>query len=334
VRAASWWDARLTGGLMAYWLYQHLGNLAPAELAADPDFQALTSAGASGRDGAAWLRQAATDWDRGRLGLGFSHARRLGATRLAVIDVRGGRVLAPRRELVAGGHWHEVDRWLAGDADHLVVVSSLPWLLAPAAHHLEAWNERVCAGAWGRRLARLGERLRQGLALEHWAAFSGSFDRLAAALGDVGAGRRGAPPSTILVLSGDVHYSYLARPRWPAGAGVRSRVFQVVCSPLRNRLAPRIRLATRVAMIRPVAWAWRLLASLAGAPPPSLRWRVLDGPCFDNQVATLELDGRAARLRIERVSGGSDDAPGLAVLLDRDLAGDAPHPGGPGSTPA
>jgi hypothetical protein len=83
-----------------------------------------------------------------------------------------------------------------------------------------------------------------------------------------------------------------------------------------------------------VAWAWRLLAGLAGAPAPSLRWRVLDGPCFDNQVATLELDGRAARLRIERVSGGSDDAPGLAVLLDRDLAGGGPGPGGPGSTPA
>ena len=84
-------------------------------------------------------------------------------------------------------------------------------------------------------------------------------------------------------------------------------------------------------MLRPVAWAWRVIAALAGAPRPSPRWRVLEGPCFDNQVATVDLDGRAARLRIERVAGGSDDAPGLAVLLDRDLAGGAP---GPGSTPA
>jgi len=331
MRATSWWEERVTGGLMAYWLYQHVGNLAPAELAADPTFLALTGAvGSSGQDGAAGLRSQAAAWDQGR-GLGFSHARRLGATRLVVIDVRGDRVLAPRRELVADGHWRQVDRWLAGDADHLVVVSSLPWLLAPAAHHLEAWNEAVCAGAWGRRLARLGERLRQRLALEHWAAFAGSFDRLAAAISDVGAGRRGAPPSSILVLSGDVHYSYLARARWTAGADVRSRVFQVVCSPLRNRLSPRLRLATRVAMLRPVAWAWRVIAALAGAPRPSPRWRVLEGPCFDNQVATVDLDGRAARLRIERVAGGSDDAPGLAVLLDRDLAGGAP---GPGSTPA
>jgi hypothetical protein len=136
------------------------------------------------------------------------------------------------------------------------------------------------------------------------------------------------------VLSGDVHYAYLARARWPRGAGVRSRVYQVVCSPFRNQLAPRLRLATRLAMLRPVAWTWRLLAGLAGAAAPSLRWRVLAGPRFDNQVATLDLDGRAARVRIERVVGGGDAAPGLAVLLDHQLAGGAAEPGGRGSTPA
>ena len=349
MRATSWWDGRVTGGLMAYWLYQHLGNLAPAELAAEPTFAALTAAAsarpapaanpgdpepnpgataanpgdppAPGPDGdaAAWLRARARDWDRGRRGRGFSHARRLGGTRLAVIDVRGGRVLAPRRELVAEAHWRELDGALEGDADHLLVVTSLPWLLAPAAHHLEAWNEAVCGGAWGRRLARLGERLRRGLDLEHWAAFGGSFERLASVLAEVGAGRRGTPPSSILVLSGDVHYAYLARASWPAEAGVRSATYQVVCSPLRNQLTRRLRLATRLSMARPVAWAWRLIALLAGVPAPSLGWRVLAGPRFDNQVATLELDGRAARLRIERVAGGSDQEPGLAVLLDREL---------------
>jgi hypothetical protein len=200
------------------------------------------------------------------------------------------------------------------------VVTPLPWLLAPGAHHLEAWNERVCAGAWGRRAARLGERLRQGLDLEHWAAFAGSFERLAGALAAVGAGRRGRPPGSILVLSGDVHYAYLARARWGAAAGVRSPVYQVVCSPLRNQLAPRLRLATRLAMTRPVTWAWRLIARLAGAAAPVVGWRVLDGPRFDNQVATLELDGRAARVRIERVAG-DDDRPGLEVMIDRELAG-------------
>src|SRR6266540_2838310 len=29
IQATSWWAERITGGLMSYWIYQHLGNLAP-----------------------------------------------------------------------------------------------------------------------------------------------------------------------------------------------------------------------------------------------------------------------------------------------------------------
>ncbi len=32
IRATDWWDARITGAFMSYWIYQHLGNLAPPEL--------------------------------------------------------------------------------------------------------------------------------------------------------------------------------------------------------------------------------------------------------------------------------------------------------------
>ena len=33
MRSLPWWDERITGAFMAYWLYQHLGNLSPPELA-------------------------------------------------------------------------------------------------------------------------------------------------------------------------------------------------------------------------------------------------------------------------------------------------------------
>ena len=33
MRATSWWDERITGAFMSYWIYQHIGNLAPPELA-------------------------------------------------------------------------------------------------------------------------------------------------------------------------------------------------------------------------------------------------------------------------------------------------------------
>jgi hypothetical protein len=38
MRAKPWWRERITGALMAYFLYQHLGNLSPAELSAESCF--------------------------------------------------------------------------------------------------------------------------------------------------------------------------------------------------------------------------------------------------------------------------------------------------------
>src|SRR5262249_36877095 len=35
MQAKPWWDARITGAFMAYWIYQHLGNLSPPELAGE-----------------------------------------------------------------------------------------------------------------------------------------------------------------------------------------------------------------------------------------------------------------------------------------------------------
>ena len=39
IRAAPWWEARITGAFMSYWLYQHLGNLSPPELAEEPIYR-------------------------------------------------------------------------------------------------------------------------------------------------------------------------------------------------------------------------------------------------------------------------------------------------------
>ena len=33
MRGLPWWDDRITGAFMSYWLYQHIGNLSPPELA-------------------------------------------------------------------------------------------------------------------------------------------------------------------------------------------------------------------------------------------------------------------------------------------------------------
>ena len=64
----------------------------------------------------------------------------------------------------------------------------------------------------------------------------------------------------------------------------------------------------------------RVLGRAAGVEPEPLTWRVTDGPWFDNQVAMLDLDGRHATFRLERVVGGDDGAPKLEEVAARPLA--------------
>jgi hypothetical protein len=175
----------------------------------------------------------------------------------------------------------------------------------------------VCAGAWGRPAARAGEAIRQALDLEHWSAFRRSFDLLVDDIRAVGAGERGAPPASIVLLSGDVHHAYLAEAGFPREAGVRSAVVQAVCSPLRNPLDRRERTMLRTALSRTAGVVAGLLARAAGVREPAVRWRFPEAPTFDNQIATLSLDGRAARLVIERTDPDEWRDPQLHVSLDR-----------------
>ena len=39
-----WWRERISAGLASYWVYQHLGNLSPDVLLADPLYQKITAA--------------------------------------------------------------------------------------------------------------------------------------------------------------------------------------------------------------------------------------------------------------------------------------------------
>jgi hypothetical protein len=310
-RATGWWDRRIAGAFMAYVLYQHWGNLPPRELEEEEIYRRVRAAG----DGGELLRAYALRCDREVAGARWSYCRDLGSSRIVMIDSRAGRVLEPRRRsMVDHGEWDWITRHARGDVDHLLIGTSLPLLIAPPMHHVEAWNEAVCDGAWGRPAARLGERLRQGLDLEHWAAFRTSFEAMCELLREVGAGRRGRAPASIVVLSGDVHHACLAEVGFPPGSGVYSHVWQATCSPFRNPLSTHERRAIRLGFSRLLEPVGRALARSAGVPPTPVRWRFRPGdPHFDNQVGTLELDGRRAVARLER-SMPSERGPADPVL--------------------
>ncbi len=313
-----WWPQRISGALVTYWIYQHLGNFSPAELERDPLLARVREAD----DAGALLREFALDADcEGGGGL-WSFARDLAGTRLVVLDGREGRILDEgRREMFDEGEWQWVAEHTTGDFDHLVLATTLPVLLPHTFHYLEAFSEALCAGAWGRTAARCSEWLRQSLDLEHWAAFQTSFHRLLALTREVGAGHRGTAPASILFLGGDVHQGYLHEAAFRSAAAVRSRVYQVVCSPFRNPLSRRERtMLLGLRRFRVLGRAARRVAHSVGIRDPEVGWRLAQKPTFDNQLATLRFDGRSAWLRIERATAGDGTGPGLETTLERQLA--------------
>ena len=322
-RSQPWWTERITSGLASYWVYQHLGNLSPAELATDPVYAQVVAAA----DATAVLREFGERVDReaadhdAALGAGraapdpggryrWSYALDLGRTRLVMLDNRCGRVLDRRhRAMLSPADWDWFLDQARGDYDHLVVGSSLPWLLAPTIHHLESWNERL-ADSHRPRVAELSERLRRAFDLEHWAAFERSFAALARLFVSLGTGQRRdtadgrraserpyPPPATISVLSGDVHHSYLARARFPEG--MTTPVHQLTCSAFHNQVPGWMRPLLRIGWWRLPSLVARTLARLAGVPHPGLSWRKLAGPYFGNAIGTLVHDGPTAEVVIE-----------------------------------
>ncbi|MEW2374614.1 alkaline phosphatase D family protein [Micromonospora sp. NPDC047812] len=317
MRDQPWWAERIASGLASYWVYQHLGNLSPDEIAADPVYAKVVTA----EDATGVLREfgqrvdteadLAHDTERWRaVQYQWSYALDLGRTRLVMLDNRCSRVLEPgQRAMLPPGEWSWFLDRAHGVYDHLVVGASLPWLLPPGIHHVEAWNEKL-ADSRRRWVARLSEKLRRGLDLEHWAAFRRSFDALGALFARIGSGTPGepgervgagpayAPPASISVLSGDVHHSYVARARFD-DRSVVTPVHQLTCSPIHNQVPAGMRPLMKLGWSSGPAGATRALARTAGVRRPPLRWKRLAGPYFGNAVATLVHAGRTAEVTIE-----------------------------------
>ena len=311
MRAKPWWNARITGGFMSYWIYQHIGNLSPQELLENELLRRVKESD----DAGPLLRDFAYKADRDVSEARWSFHRDFGNSRLVVVDSRAGRVLKEgARRMVDDEEWDWVRRQATGGFDHLLIGTSLPLILAPALHHMESWNEAVCAGAWGKTAARIGESIRQGVDLEQWPAFRESFDGFIELLRSVSAGERGPAPNSITVLSGDVHHTYLAEIDLPA-PNSGSRVYQATCSPFRKSMPRVLRDLFRWAWTREGTFIPRLLARAAGVESAKASWRLThDKPWFENHVAILTLEGPKNTLEIEKAVWKGGESSRVATL--------------------
>ncbi|KAB1148745.1 alkaline phosphatase family protein [Streptomyces luteolifulvus] len=317
MRATPWWRERLLSGLMSYWVHQHLGNLSPAELSADPLYAAVRET----PDGTDAVRAFACRADSDPASVRWSYRRDFGRVRLLMVDTRAARVLDEEsRAMLDPG---EAD-WLReqaldapGTCDHLLIGTSLPWLLPHLVHDAEVWNAALCRGEKGARWARFGEDLRRGADLEHWAAFPASFAALTELIAEAGSGP--GAPATVCVLSGDVHHAYIAEPRWPARTP-DARVVQLTCSPVHNSIPLSIRLGFRFGWSAVARALGRSFARHARSPRPPVKWRKTGGPWFGNQLMTLTLSGRSARLRLEQAQAADGGGTRLTTVTESELA--------------
>jgi len=311
MRQKGWWRRRIVAAFESYLVYQHLGNLTYDQRTEYELYQDLQH----GPEPTERLREYARRADAEVEGTRWSFCRDIGPARLVMVDSRAGRVLDPGdRAMVDPDEWQWITENATGDHEHLMIGTSLPLIMGPAMHWLEAWNEVTADGGWGKLVKKLAEKLRQELDLEHWPAFQDSFHKMIDHLRAVGAGEHGEPPSTITVLSGDVHHAYLAEIGFPPGSGVKSAVWQAVCSPFRNPLDTNERRVILGAWTK-LAGRWtRIWAKLAGVRDPDVRWRLAhETPWFNNQVAWLEFDGAHAKFVLVKALP-PDDGQGDPIM--------------------
>ncbi|WP_416952292.1 alkaline phosphatase D family protein [Nocardioides sp. T5] len=331
MEATSWWHGRIVAGLASYWVYQHLGNMSPAEREQDEVYAKVRAhRGDAEQDLGPFLDEFAARVDQEPQTYRWSYTRDFDTqARLVVVDSRAARKLDPDdRAMLDDDEAAWLDEQLRGDVDHLLVGTSLPFLLARGLHHLEAFSEALAQGAWGERGGRMGEKLRQLVDLEHWGAFQNSFQQVARQVMAVAAGERGRAPSTVTFLSGDVHHSYVSEARTTHGGPVlRSTVLQAVCSPIRNPLSRNMRFATAALSYGVAGPMGRLASKSAHVPDAPLTWTYAEGPWFDNNLAFLRLAGPS--LRMWWVTGevvDDHDRPRLAKVESYELDEDGNPP--------
>ena len=109
--------------------------------------------GAAARRRGGLLADFAVRADQRADGIQWSYRRSLGGVRIVVIDSRSRVFTDGRRLMVGETEWQWITESVAGDWNHVVLASSLPPLLPHGIHALEAWNEAVCGGAWGKSAA-------------------------------------------------------------------------------------------------------------------------------------------------------------------------------------
>lgn len=238
-------EPMLVDGLVAYWVYQGWGNPGAQSEERKALAALMQEMAQSGEDALehlrAYMRKAvyeeiAPHW----------HYDIPTAPPIFVMDVRADRPAilyskddtdAPTR-IMSRQQMSELQAWIKNhDTSTVLLVSSVPVLLPPliglAEYVMGVRPFHNTPVRWlGHQVARMQQRVTRRMSFDHWPVFAATWRELANLLSH----RR----HDIVVLSGDVHFSYAAE----AQRGIfrsqkRATLYQLVASPFANALDSR-----------------------------------------------------------------------------------------------
>ncbi|GAC1422347.1 MAG: alkaline phosphatase D family protein [Ktedonobacteraceae bacterium] len=232
----------LVDGLIAYWLYQGWGNLAQRDETLYPLLRLMQQGEQSGEDILETLRSHIRR-EVGGEHIGRWHYEIQTVPPIFVLNARSERtsvfteqqddLYGPTR-ILSQTQMQEVATWLQKhDTRSSLLVSSVPVLLPPLiglAEYimgLRLWAQPV---RWlGRRIAHIQQRVALRTGFDHWPLFSDTWHELVQILTK--------RTHDIIVLSGDVHFSY-AMEAQRSYSKAKARLLQLVSTPLQNALEP------------------------------------------------------------------------------------------------
>lgn len=238
-------EQMLVDGLVAYWVYQGWGNPGAPNEASNALTALMQEAAQSGEDALEHMRAYMRKAVHEEIAPGW-HYDIPTAPPIYVMDVRADRPAilqskddadAPAR-IMSRQQMSELQTWIKNhDTSTVLLVSSVPVLLPPLIGFAEyVMGIRPFHNTplrWlGHQIARIQQRATRRMSFDHWPVFAATWRELVKLL----AHRK----HDIVVLSGDVHFSYAAA----AHRGIfrsqkRATLYQLVASPFSNTLDSR-----------------------------------------------------------------------------------------------
>lgn len=237
-------ETRLVDGLVAYWVYQGWGNLHSRSHATHPLLQIMQTAEQSGEDALPALRACVRDEVYAKRHLDWHYTipctppifvSNTRAHRSTIFSTNPDDICIST-SIMDQAQMDELSTWVQQQGtDPAIMVSSVPVLLPPViglAEYLmglRPWQHSpTLLRQLGVKLAHQQLRLAEKTSFDHWPVFSDSWQRLIKLLKHA--------QRNMLVLSGDVHFSYACAGRLMDVSGQQRYLYQCVSTPIENRL--------------------------------------------------------------------------------------------------